>query len=170
VARADTDGTSVVCYDAGTTALDGLERSMPDDTPRVLLLDSAPARFLADELDPLLGAGLRITMNLWRFGHAVQLPTRYREPLDLVDIDGFDEDALAQALSDPWAPLAFAAVDVFAHEHADFASPLIGLHNALLTPHIAGMTDGASRRAANQLSHSILKLLDGRSAGVPLAN
>ncbi|WP_279632630.1 hypothetical protein [Streptomyces sp. Tu 2975] len=43
-------------------------------------------------------------------------------------------------MRDPAHPLAGAAADTFAHEHAAFSSPLFGLSNALLTPHIAGMT------------------------------
>ncbi|WP_405561224.1 hypothetical protein OHV08_48955 [Streptomyces canus] len=45
-----------------------------------------------------------------------------------------DEQALAEALRDPAHPLAAAAVDTFAHEHAAFTSPLFGLPNALLNP------------------------------------
>ncbi|MFF3914226.1 NAD(P)-dependent oxidoreductase [Streptomyces sp. NPDC001852] len=60
-----------------------------------------------------------------------------------------DEAALAAALQDPSAPLSAAAVDVFAKEHADFDSPLMGLDNVILTPHIAGMTRAAAHRAAD---------------------
>ncbi|WP_457030569.1 NAD(P)-dependent oxidoreductase [Kitasatospora sp. P5_F3] len=59
-----------------------------------------------------------------------------------------DEAALAAALRDPAHPLAGAAVDTFEHEHAAFASPLFGLPNALLTPHVAGMTRTAMADSA----------------------
>ncbi|WP_337192305.1 NAD(P)-dependent oxidoreductase [Streptomyces sp. YIM 132580] len=59
-----------------------------------------------------------------------------------------DEHALADALRDPAHPLAAAAVDTFEHEHAAFASPLLGFPNALLTPHVAGMTRTAMATAA----------------------
>lgn len=81
-----------------------------------------------------------------------------------------DEHALAAALTDPSAPLAVAAVDVFEHEHTQFASPLIGVENAILTPHVAGMTESAAQRAADQLSRNIVALLQDRKDDVPIAN
>lgn len=79
-----------------------------------------------------------------------------------------DEQALAEALRDPAQPLAAAAVDTFAHEHAAFASPLFGLPNALLTPHVAGMTRGAMATAALACADHIAALLGGRPEGVPV--
>jgi D-3-phosphoglycerate dehydrogenase len=79
-----------------------------------------------------------------------------------------DERALAGALADPAHPLAAAAVDTFAHEHAAFDSPLFGLPNALLTPHIAGMTRGAMATAALRCADHIAALLAGRPAGTPV--
>ncbi|MFJ8436720.1 NAD(P)-dependent oxidoreductase [Kitasatospora sp. NPDC094019] len=80
-----------------------------------------------------------------------------------------DEQALADALRDPGHPLAAAAVDTFEHEHAAFASPLFGLPNALLTPHVAGMTRGAMAEAAVRCADHIAALLAGRPTGVPVA-
>ncbi|MFF3095894.1 NAD(P)-dependent oxidoreductase [Streptomyces cyaneofuscatus] len=80
-----------------------------------------------------------------------------------------DEQALAEALGDPAHPLAAAAVDTFEHEHAAFASPLLGLPNALLTPHIAGMTRTAMATAALRCADHIAALLAGRPEGVPVA-
>lgn len=80
-----------------------------------------------------------------------------------------DEQALADALVDVTHPLAAAAVDTFEHEHASFASPLVGLPNALLTPHVAGMTRGAMATAAIRCADHIAALLAGRRDGVPLA-
>jgi D-3-phosphoglycerate dehydrogenase len=79
-----------------------------------------------------------------------------------------DEQALADALRDPAHPLAGAAVDTFAHEHAAFSSPLSGLSNALLTPHVAGMTRRAMAEAALRCADHIAALLDGRPEGVPV--
>ncbi|MER7463012.1 NAD(P)-dependent oxidoreductase [Streptomyces sp. NPDC097981] len=79
-----------------------------------------------------------------------------------------DEQALADALGDPAHPVAAAAVDTFAHEHAAFASPLFGLPNALLTPHVAGMTRGAMATAAIRCADHIAFLLAGRPDGVPV--
>lgn len=80
-----------------------------------------------------------------------------------------DEQALADALRDPAHPLAAAAVDTFAHEHAAFASPLSGVPGALLTPHIAGMTRRAMAEAALRCADHIAALLTGRPHGIPLA-
>ncbi|MYR93491.1 MULTISPECIES: NAD(P)-dependent oxidoreductase [unclassified Streptomyces] len=79
-----------------------------------------------------------------------------------------DEHALADALRDPAHPLAAAAVDAFEHEHAAFASPLFGLPNALLTPHVAGMTRTAMATAALRCADHIAALLSGRPEGVPV--
>ncbi|MFI9785101.1 NAD(P)-dependent oxidoreductase [Kitasatospora sp. NPDC051984] len=80
-----------------------------------------------------------------------------------------DEQALADALRDPTHPLAAAAVDTFEHEHAAFASPLFGLPNALLTPHVAGMTRAAMATAALRCADHIAALLADRPEGVPVA-
>ncbi|MFJ9844069.1 NAD(P)-dependent oxidoreductase [Kitasatospora sp. NPDC101155] len=79
-----------------------------------------------------------------------------------------DEQALADALRDPAHPLGAAAVDTFAHEQAAFASPLFGLPNALLTPHVAGMTGSAMADAALRCADHIAALLAGRPDGVPV--
>ncbi|MER6635242.1 NAD(P)-dependent oxidoreductase [Streptomyces microflavus] len=79
-----------------------------------------------------------------------------------------DEQALADALRDPAHPLAAAAVDTFEHEHAAFASPLFGLPNALLTPHVAGMTRTAMATAALRCADHIAALLAGRPEGIPV--
>ncbi|MFJ2397356.1 NAD(P)-dependent oxidoreductase [Streptomyces sp. NPDC087843] len=79
-----------------------------------------------------------------------------------------DEQALADALRDRAHPLVAAAVDTFGHEHDAFASPLFGLPNALLTPHVAGMTEGAMATAAIRCADHIASLLAGRPDGVPV--
>ncbi|MFI9603507.1 NAD(P)-dependent oxidoreductase [Streptomyces sp. NPDC052043] len=79
-----------------------------------------------------------------------------------------DEQALADALRDDAHPLLAAAVDTFEHEHAAFASPLFGLPNALLTPHVAGMTKEAMATAAVRCADHIASLLAGCPDGVPL--
>ncbi|GAB2716586.1 NAD(P)-dependent oxidoreductase [Kitasatospora kifunensis] len=81
-----------------------------------------------------------------------------------------DEQALADALRDPDHPLAAAAVDTFEHEHAAFASPLFGLPNALLTPHVAGMTHSAMATAALRCADQLAALLTGVRQGVPVVN
>ncbi|MGW7365374.1 NAD(P)-dependent oxidoreductase [Streptomyces sp. NPDC054841] len=79
-----------------------------------------------------------------------------------------DEQALADALRDPRHPPAAAAVDTFEHEHAAFASPLFGLPNALLTPHVAGMTRSAMTEAALRCADHVAALLAERRDGVPV--
>lgn len=79
-----------------------------------------------------------------------------------------DEQALADALRDPAHPIVAAAVDTFEHEHAAFASPLFGLPNALLTPHVAGMTRNAMTTAALHCADHIAALLADRPDGVPV--
>ncbi|WP_331767427.1 NAD(P)-dependent oxidoreductase [Embleya sp. NBC_00896] len=79
-----------------------------------------------------------------------------------------DEQALADVLRDPAHPLAAAAVDTFEHEHAAFASPLFGLPNAMLTPHVAGMTRSAMATAALRRADHIAALLAGRPEGIPV--
>ncbi|MER5637667.1 NAD(P)-dependent oxidoreductase [Kitasatospora sp. NPDC002227] len=70
-----------------------------------------------------------------------------------------DESALAAALRDPAHPLAAAAIDTFEHEHAAFSTPLAGLPNALLTPHIAGTTRTAQLAAALSVADQLAALL-----------
>ncbi len=79
-----------------------------------------------------------------------------------------DEQALADALRNPAHPPAAAAVDTFVHEHAAFTSPLFGLPNALLTPHVAGMTRRAMAEAAIRCADNIAALLADRPDGVPV--
>ncbi|WP_230885286.1 NAD(P)-dependent oxidoreductase [Streptomyces spinoverrucosus] len=79
-----------------------------------------------------------------------------------------DEQAPADALRDAVHPLAAAAVDTFGHEHAAVASPLFGLSNALLTPHVAGMTKGAMATAATRRADHIAAWLAGCPDGVPV--
>ena len=72
-----------------------------------------------------------------------------------------DELALAKVLSDPDGPLAGAAIDTFAKEKAQFASPLVGVEKALLSPHIAGTTRSAIRAAALQAVENAAAILNG---------
>lgn len=57
-----------------------------------------------------------------------------------------DEAALARALGEGW--IAGAALDVFEEEPLSPASPLWGLPNAILTPHVAGEPADYARRVA----------------------
>jgi len=73
-----------------------------------------------------------------------------------------DVEALARSLTD--VHLAGAAVDVFPDEprtNADpFASPLMGLRNVILTPHIGGSTEEAQEAIAEFAAQRLLDYLN----------
>jgi phosphoglycerate dehydrogenase-like enzyme len=75
-----------------------------------------------------------------------------------------DEDALVGALRD--GRIGFAALDVFAAEPLDPASPLWDLPNVLISPHNATLTPAEGRRIAELFADNAARLLDGR----PLRN
>ena len=78
-----------------------------------------------------------------------------------------DLDALAAALRS--GHLAGAAVDVFPIEPKSageaFASPLQGLPNVILTPHIGGSTEEAQERIGEEVARKLLDFLDAGSTG-----
>lgn len=73
-----------------------------------------------------------------------------------------DEDALASCLIE--GHLRAAALDVFADEPPS-SSPLIALPNVILTPHAAGLTEGANSEIMRLASESILEVLAGNAPG-----
>jgi phosphoglycerate dehydrogenase-like enzyme len=75
-----------------------------------------------------------------------------------------DEDALVGALGD--GRIGFAALDVFAAEPLDPASPLWDLPNVLISPHTAALTAAEERRIAELFADNAGRLLDGH----PLRN
>ena len=79
-----------------------------------------------------------------------------------------DLDALAQALKDKH--LRGAAIDVFPKEPAGnadkFVSPLQGLENVILTPHIGGSTEEAQERIGAEVARKLVDYSDiGSTAG-----
>jgi D-3-phosphoglycerate dehydrogenase len=79
-----------------------------------------------------------------------------------------DVDALARALRD--GHLLGAAVDVFPREPAgaeeEFVSPLRGLDNVILTPHIGGSTAEAQARIGGEVARKLIDYSDvGTTAG-----
>lgn len=57
-----------------------------------------------------------------------------------------DEDALLKALQE--GKIAGAGIDVYSKEPPDLSDPIFTLPNVITTPHIAGITDGTSRKRA----------------------
>jgi D-3-phosphoglycerate dehydrogenase len=76
-----------------------------------------------------------------------------------------DIDALARALKD--GHLGGAAVDVFPVEPGSnaerFASPLQGLDNVILTPHVGGSTLEAQERIGAEVARKLVEYSDGGS-------
>jgi D-3-phosphoglycerate dehydrogenase len=73
-----------------------------------------------------------------------------------------DLDALARALAD--GRLAGAAIDVFPFEPASnrepFRSPLQGLENVILTPHVGGSTEEAQERIGAEVARKLTDYSD----------
>lgn len=74
-----------------------------------------------------------------------------------------DESALAHALT--VGQLRAAVVDVFADEPLPARSPLSGLPNAKLTPHIAGLTVESNARIGALVAERIVTALDDADTG-----
>jgi len=71
-----------------------------------------------------------------------------------------DERALIRALREGW--IAGAGLDVLNQEPPDPANPLLGLPNALLTPHTAGYSEESMADNHSQSVDKVLGFLQGR--------
>jgi D-3-phosphoglycerate dehydrogenase len=71
-----------------------------------------------------------------------------------------DEAALTRALREGW--IAGAGLDVLVEEPPDPASPLLGMANALLTPHTAGYSEDSMIDNREQSVDHVLRFLEGR--------
>jgi D-3-phosphoglycerate dehydrogenase len=77
-----------------------------------------------------------------------------------------DEQALIKALRDK--RIAGAALDVFEKEPPDPNSPLLQLENVILSPHIAGVAQDASRRISVWVAEDVARVLRGESPKYPV--
>ncbi|MCL7452590.1 MAG: D-2-hydroxyacid dehydrogenase [Anaerolineae bacterium] len=75
-----------------------------------------------------------------------------------------DEAALVKALREGW--IAGAGLDVFEEEPLPADSPLWGLEDVLMSPHVAGFTPRYDERAATLFAENLARYL----AGKPLMN
>jgi D-3-phosphoglycerate dehydrogenase len=70
-----------------------------------------------------------------------------------------DEDALWVALSEGW--IRGAGIDVFSHEPVSPDHKLLSLENVVATPHIAGVTEGTSRRRGAAVVENLDRVAQG---------
>ena len=72
-----------------------------------------------------------------------------------------DEQALYAALVE--GRIGGAGIDVFGKEPVDPDNPLFKLPNVVTTPHIAGVTDGTSRRRAATAAENCDRIAAGQT-------
>ena len=70
-----------------------------------------------------------------------------------------DEEALVTALTE--GQIGGAGIDTFGQEPPDLSSPLFSLSNVVTTPHIAGVTDGTSRKRAAAAAENVDRIAEG---------
>jgi D-3-phosphoglycerate dehydrogenase len=71
-----------------------------------------------------------------------------------------DQQALVEALTEK--RLAGAALDVFTQQPLPVDSPLYGMENVLLSPHMAGVTDDSLRAMGSSVARQARQILGGQ--------
>ncbi len=71
-----------------------------------------------------------------------------------------DQQALVEALAEK--RLAGAALDVFTEQPLPTASPLYGMENVLLSPHMAGVTDDSLKAMGRSVARQARQILSGQ--------
>ena len=124
-----------------------------DNDVELLSLDELLARADVVTLHAAAGGEVLLTRErLFRLRPGARLVNTARGSL-------VDETALADALAS--GHLAGAALDVFADEPPRPTSPLLGLDNVVLTPHVAGLTADALVRMGDLCVENVLRALRG---------
>jgi D-3-phosphoglycerate dehydrogenase len=72
-----------------------------------------------------------------------------------------EEAALVEALQE--RKIAGAMLDVYEHYRLEPGHPLFSLDNAVLTPHLAGMTQESRKRMGAAAAEETLRMLAGES-------
>jgi D-3-phosphoglycerate dehydrogenase len=75
-----------------------------------------------------------------------------------------DEAAMVRALTQ--RTIAGAGLDVFVSEQMPKDHPLLSAPNTVLTPHIAGSSEDALRRTAEQLVERLVAIFEGKPVDV----
>ena len=150
--RADALGMDVVGVRRTPTPVEGVATVYPE---RDLETAIADARFvvvtvpLTDETDGLIGVGELSAMR----SDAVLINVA-RGPV-------VDESALVAALEEE--SIGGAALDVFETEPLPTESPLWGMRNVIVTPHVAAATAAYYRRIAALVEQNVRRYADGES-------
>ena len=129
--------------------------SPPVEGARLVELDELLAESDFVSIHAPITEGTRGMIDGHRLGQ--MKPTSYL--VSLSDASIVDERALVRALSE--RRIAGAALDVFETQPLAPDSPLLGLDNVVLTPHLGGATDETIERHSEMMADDVLRWLDG---------
>ena len=129
--------------------------SAPAEDARLVELDDLLAESDFVSIHAPATEGTRGMIDGRRLG--LMKPTAYL--VSLSDAAIVDEGALVQALSE--RRIAGAALDVFETQPIAPDSPLLGLDNVVLTPHLGGATEETIERHSALMADDVFRWLDG---------